>query len=134
MPKGHWDWSIPVPFSQGWKVDNLVFVGGQVSIDQNGNVIGEGDIEIQTRTTFQNITRVLDEAGATWKDVVKLNTFYVFEGPESERKAFWERMTRIRLEFLQQPGPVGTAVCVAGLAYPGLLIEAECIAIVNERR
>lgn len=131
MPKEHWDWPIPVPFSQGWKVGNLVFVGGQVSIDPEGNLIGEGDIEVQTREVFKNITKVLDEAGASWKDVVKLNTFYVYDGPESERQAFWERMTRVRLEFLPDPGPVGTAVCVAGLAIPGLLIEVECIAAVD---
>ena len=131
MPKDHWDWPIPVPFSQGWKVGNLVFVGGQVSMDTEGNVIGEDDIEVQTRVTFENITKVLEGAGASWKDVVKLNTFYVYGGPESERQAFWEKMTRVRLEFLPQPGPVGTAVCVAGLAMPGLLIEAECIAVLD---
>ena len=30
MPAGHWDWSIPVPFSQGWRCGDLVFVGGQI--------------------------------------------------------------------------------------------------------
>lgn len=41
-------------------------------------------------------------------------------------------MTRVRLEFFENPGPVGTAVRVAGFAYPDLLIEVEAIAYVPE--
>jgi 2-iminobutanoate/2-iminopropanoate deaminase len=133
MPAGHWDWSMPTPFSQGWKVGDFVFVGGQISADAQGRVIGEGDIEVQTRNVFEAITTVLREAGCTWKDVVKLNTYYVFEGEGDEITEFWERMSRIRFEYLVDPGPAATAVRVAGLAYPGLLIEAEAIAVVPPR-
>jgi len=132
MPEDHqWDWSMPVPFSQGWKVDNLVFVGGQVSADRDGNAIGVGDIEVQTRNTFENITRVLRDAGAEWSDVVKLNTYYVFDGDPADLKDYWEKMTKVRMEFLPMPGPAGTAVRVVGLAYPDLLIEVEAIAVID---
>lgn len=132
MPEDHqWDWSMPVSFSQGWKVDNTVFVGGQVSADKDGTAIGVGDIELQTRNTFENIGRVLRDAGADFSDIVKLNTYYVFDGPPEELKPFWEKMTRVRMEFLPVPGPAGTAVRVAGLAYPDLLIEVEAIAVID---
>jgi enamine deaminase RidA (YjgF/YER057c/UK114 family) len=133
MPEDHqWDWSMPVTFSQGWKVDDsIVFVGGQVSADKHGNAIGVGDIEVQTRNTFENISRVLRDAGAQWSDVVKLNTYYVFDGKPEELKDYWEKMTRVRMEFLADPGPAGTAVRVAGLAYPDLLIEVEAIAVID---
>lgn len=134
MPDVGWDWSIPVPFSQGWRVGNLVFVGGQISADKSGTVVGEGDIEVQTRNVFESITTVLSSAGAKWADVVKLNTYYVFEGDEAQSKEFWEDMTRVRLEYLPDPGPVGTAVRVSGLAYPGLLIEVEAIAVLSENQ
>ena len=110
----------------------MVFVGGQISADGNGQVVGEGDIETQTRNVFSNITKVLDAAGATWKDVVKLNTYYVFEGEGEAIREYWEKMTKVRLEFLPDPGPAATAVRVVGLAYPGLLIEAEAIAVIGE--
>jgi enamine deaminase RidA (YjgF/YER057c/UK114 family) len=87
-----------------------------------------GDIEIQTRNVFENISRVLAEAGSSWKDVIKLNTYYVYHGAEGEAQAYWEKMTRVRLEFLAYPGPAATAVRVAGLMYPDFLIEAEAIA------
>ena len=95
----------PVPLSQGWVVENLLFVGGQISADENGNAIGVGDIEVQTRNVFQNITNVLSEAGADWNDVVKLNTYYVFDGRDEELAPYWEKMTRVRMEFLRPPGP-----------------------------
>lgn len=132
MPEGHWDWSIPVPFSQGWKCGPLIFVGGQISADEHGRTIGAGDIAVQTRNVFENIRTVLAEAGAEMRHIVKFNTFYVFEGEGDEIREYWEEMTKVRLEFLKEPGPVGTAVRVSGLAYPDLLIEVEAIAYAPE--
>jgi len=134
QPEGHWDWSIPTPWTQGWRVGNMVFVGGQLSADENGNVVGEGDIELQTRNVFDNITTILEGAGATWNDVVRVNTYYCFEGKGEEVREYWEKMTRVRLEYLPDPGPVGTAVRVNGLMYDGFLIEVDCIAILPEGR
>jgi 2-iminobutanoate/2-iminopropanoate deaminase len=132
MPADHWDWSIPVPFSQGWKCGNFIFVGGQISADAQGRTIGAGDIEVQTRNVFKNIRKVLREAGADMNDVVKFNTYYHFEGDGDEIRDYWEKMTQVRLEFFEEPGPVGTAVRVAGFAYPDLLIEVEAIAYVPD--
>jgi 2-iminobutanoate/2-iminopropanoate deaminase len=122
---------VATPFSQGWRVGNLLFSGGQLSADAEGNVLGAGDIEAQTRNVYENITRVLAEGGATWSDVVKLNTYYVYDGPEADAQAFWEKMTRVRLEYITDPGPGATAVRVAGLMYPGFLIEADVIAVIT---
>lgn len=132
MPEGHWDWSIPVPFSQGWKCGPFIFVGGQISADEHGRTIGVGDIEEQTRNVFENIRTVLREAGAEMRHVVKFNTFYVYDGEGDDIREYWERMTKVRLEFFEEPGPVGTAVRVVGLAYPDLLIEVEAIAYVPD--
>jgi 2-iminobutanoate/2-iminopropanoate deaminase len=132
MPSPFWDWSIPVPLSQGWRCGPFIFVGGQISADEHGRTIGVGDIEVQTRNVFNNIRRVLNEVGADMHHIVKFNTFYVFEGQGDEIREYWEKMTAVRLEFLADPGPVGTAVRISGLAYPDLLIEVEAIAYVPE--
>ena len=131
MPKDHWDWSMPTPFSQGWRVGNLIFVGGQISADQRGRTISPGDITAQTRATFENINRVLKEAGADMTNVVKLNTYYQFDGEGPAVTDFWEQMTKVRLEYLPDPGPAGTAVRVNGFAYEDLLIEIEAIASIT---
>jgi enamine deaminase RidA (YjgF/YER057c/UK114 family) len=131
MPSEHWDWHVKVPMSQGWRLGNVIFVGGQLSLDGDGNTIGVGDIETQTRNVFENISRVLAEAGASWADVIKLNTYYVYDGDEDGAQAYWEAMTKVRMEYLCDPGPAATAVRVPGLMYGDLLIEAEVIAYVE---
>ena len=128
MPAEHWDWSIPVSFSQGWRVGDLVFVGGQISLAPDGRVVGPGDIETQTRTTFEFIRRVLREGGADDRDLVKLNTWYDFEGEGAALRDYWERMARVELERLPSPGPVDTPVRIAGLASDAILIEIDAIA------
>jgi 2-iminobutanoate/2-iminopropanoate deaminase len=128
MPAGHWDWSMPVPFSQGWMCGPLIFVGGQISADEHGVTIGAGDIAVQTRNVFENIRKVLSEVGADMRHIMKFNTFYVYDGEGDDIREYWERMTKVRLEYFDEPGPVGTAVRVMGLAYPDLLIEVEAIA------
>jgi 2-iminobutanoate/2-iminopropanoate deaminase len=136
MPTGHWDWSMPVKFSQGWAIDGAVrwiIVGGQISADEHGRTIGVGDIALQTRNVFESIKKVLAEAGGTMADVVKLNTYYVFDGRGDEIRDFWERMTKVRMEYVADLGPAATAIRVAGLAYPDLLIEVEAIAVVPAR-
>ncbi len=132
MPKGHWDWPIPVPFSQGWRVGDMVFVGGQVSADERGRPIAPNDIETQTRNVFEYIRTILREAGADMKDIVKLNTYYVDDSTGEGSREFWEKMTRVRMEYLSDPGPCGTAVKVPMLAIDGLVIEVEAIAVVGD--
>jgi enamine deaminase RidA (YjgF/YER057c/UK114 family) len=131
-PKAHWGWTMPVPMSQGWRVGNTIYVGGQMSAAGAGNILGVGDIEAQTRNVFRNIGAVLAEAGADWRHVVKLNTYYVFDGSPAAVREFWERMTRVRMEFLVPPGPAATAVRVAGLIYADALIEADVVAVLPE--
>ena len=76
--------------------------------------------------------KVLNEVGADMHHIVKFNTFYVFEGEGDEIREYWEKMTAVRLEFFEEPGPVGTAVRISGLAFPDLLIEVEAIAYAPE--
>ena len=88
MPRGHWGWRNEAwsTLSQGWRVGNLVFVGGQVALDDKGEVIAPGDIEAQTRAVYMAIDAVLQEAGARMSDVVKINSYLVtdLEGEEFE--------------------------------------------------
>ena len=119
---------MPTPFSQGWRVGDLIIVGGQISADTRGRTISPGDIAAQTRNTFENLRRVLKEAGADMTNVVKLNTYYQFDGEGPAVTESWQEMTRVRMEYLPDPGPAGTAIRVNGFAYEGLLIEVEAIA------
>ena len=52
----------PFFLSQGFKVDNLIFLSGQAAIDQQGNIIGKGDFDAQVEQTFMNVCQLLEVA------------------------------------------------------------------------
>lgn len=131
MPEGFWDWPLPTTFSQGWRVGNLVFVGGQVSQTPDGEVLHPYDMEAQIGEVFGNIRTVLRSAGAELADIVKLNTYWVHDGDDQDE--FYKYMTEIRHRYLADPGPAATAVRVAGLAVGGLVIEIEAVAVVPDQ-
>lgn len=105
-----------------------VYVAGQVAIDEDGNLVGEGDFEAQTRQVFANLVSVLHSAGAGLADLVKLG-IYVVDHDAAKLAVF----RRIRDELMGDVDPpASTLLGVDGLALPGLLIEVDAIAFVAE--
>jgi enamine deaminase RidA (YjgF/YER057c/UK114 family) len=62
-PPGHWRWNKDLPFVQGWKVGDMLFIGGQRPLDAKGRVKGRSDIEIQTDEAFRNLDTLLKAGG-----------------------------------------------------------------------
>ena len=79
-PPGHWTWTANLPFVQGWKVGDMIFAGGQRSLDQSGQVIGTGDIEIQTDEAFRNLDTMLRAGGGDRHSLMRQNTYFRFFG------------------------------------------------------
>jgi len=102
----------------------FVFVSGCIALDEQGHVVGPGDIAAQTRRSMENLQVCLEAAGATLQDVVKI-TNYVLDARE------YPKIAPVRSEFLKEPFPASTMVEVKGLIFPGLLIEVEAIAVVG---
>ncbi len=127
--EGDWGWKCPSPFSQVVEIGDQVFVSGQQALSADGEPHGVGDIAAQTRAVFENMKRSLERVGLELLDLVRLNTYYVFEGDDSDATEFWENMTRVRLEYFPDPGPAATAVRIKGLPYAGQLIQIEGIAV-----
>ena len=63
------------PYSPGTRGGDLVYTAGQVAWGSDGNMVGVGDIEKQTRQTLSNVEAVLIEGGACWDDVSKCNVY-----------------------------------------------------------
>ncbi|MGK5732136.1 RidA family protein [Streptomyces sp. URMC 124] len=106
----------------------LVAVSGQVAHDEHGRTVGAGDAEAQARQVFLNLRRCLAAAGAGFDDVVKL-TYFVTDiadlpAVRAARDAFLDPS---RL-------PASSAVQVAALFRPDLLLEVEALAVVPEDR
>jgi reactive intermediate/imine deaminase len=117
-----WTWDDGLPLAQAQQIGDAIYVSGQVAYNANGQLVGEGDMKAQTRQVFQNIQDVLAAAGARMQDIIKINTYI------TDQSKFME-MLETRKEVFGNNPPASTAVVVAGLAFPGLLIEVEAIAV-----
>jgi reactive intermediate/imine deaminase len=104
-----------------------VYVSGQMAQDAAGNLMGVGDLAAQTDQVFQNLVHVLEDNGATFDDVVKIQTFITtMDGLQASRD--------VRARYLPDEPPASTAVQVAALMAPEALIEVEVVAVVPADR
>ena len=118
-----------IPEAAKSRNEEMIYLRGQLSLSEEGEVLIPGDIAEQTRNAFRSVEAGLRRNGAGLDDLVRLNTYYVYDGPEENATMFWEAMTRVRLEFLPDPGPAATAVRVAGDGADGLVIQFEAAAL-----
>ncbi|MFD6491076.1 RidA family protein [Streptomyces sp. NPDC059944] len=103
----------------------FVAVSGQLPLDEDGQLVGEGDAGAQARQVFENLRRCLAAADATFEDVVKL-TFFVTDMAHlpAIRAARAAHLPADRL-------PAASAVQVAALVRPEFLMEIEAFAVVG---
>jgi 2-iminobutanoate/2-iminopropanoate deaminase len=113
-------------YSQGIATEGgkLLFVAGQTASDQNGNVVGKGDIKAQTKQVFANLKAVLEEAGGTLDDLVMTTTYIV------DRK-YREGYNEVRHGLYKGDPATSTLVIITGLAHPDYLIEIAGIAVLK---
>jgi enamine deaminase RidA (YjgF/YER057c/UK114 family) len=103
-----------------------VATAGQVALDGAGQLVGPDDPQAQTRQVFANLSRALAAAGASFADVIKLN-YYLTD------ITMLPAVRPIRDEYVNTARPpASTAVQVAALAMPGLMIEIEAWAICDD--
>jgi enamine deaminase RidA (YjgF/YER057c/UK114 family) len=131
---GMWHWRGEPVFSNTVAIGDQVFISGQQTLDEDGVVLNPGDVAAQTRNVFENMKSSLASLDMGLDDLVRLNTYYVFDGNDRDATAFWEDMTRVRLEYFPDPGPAATAVRAKGMPYEGQLIQIEGVALRGESR
>jgi enamine deaminase RidA (YjgF/YER057c/UK114 family) len=103
----------------------LIAVAGQVAMDEQGELVGEGDPAAQVERVFENLGRALAAAGATFVDVVK---FGIFVTDISILPVI--REVRDRHVDTGNP-PASTAVQVGALFRPGYVVEIEALAVID---
>lgn len=104
--------------------EKLVYISGQVAMDQNGNLVGKGDLRAQAEQVYKNLKLALEAAGTDFSRVVKLNTYVV-----DISQIAMLREVRDQYVNTAQP-PASTAVQVTALFQPDYLIEIEAVAII----
>lgn len=103
-----------------------IYVSGQVSVNAKAEVVGKGDFRAQVEHTFENLKTALAAAGATFRDVVKVNYYVVGLTPDHIPV-----VREIRKKYLDPDRPpASTLVGIAALVVPDWLIEIEVVAVV----
>jgi 2-iminobutanoate/2-iminopropanoate deaminase len=115
-------WEKEYGYSQAVKVENTIYVSGQVGHDDKGNIQGQGNMEIQMRQAYANIKKVLAQYGATMDNVVDEVLFVT-----DMDAAFSARIKCKHEVFSGNPVLASTIVQIQRLAFPELMVEIRCI-------
>jgi enamine deaminase RidA (YjgF/YER057c/UK114 family) len=104
--------------------NRLIFIAGQLGLDMDNKLVGApGDFRAQANKAVDNLKLALADAGATIKDVVKINNYLV---DMSHIPIFREVRDQ---HFNMAAPPASTTVAISHLARPGALFEIEAIAV-----
>jgi enamine deaminase RidA (YjgF/YER057c/UK114 family) len=105
-----------------------IYVAGQVALDQQGRLVGDGDFLAQCRQTFANVGRALAAAGADFTHVVKLTSFVTDANALADFRAARDEVLG---PALGAPPPASTLVQVAQLFRPEFMVEIEAVAVIS---
>lgn len=112
-------------YSQAVKVDNVVYLSGQIPLDPVTGTMIEGDVRIQITRVFDNLAAVAQAAGGSLKDVVKLNVFL------TDLKDF-PAVNEVMAQYFQQPYPARAAIGVASLPRASL-VEMDAVMVLTKK-
>ena len=104
----------------------LVYISGQIALDKDGKVVGNGDMKAQAEQVFKNLQTALAAAGAKFSDVVKMNS-YITDMSKAQA------VRDVRARYFGDVTPASTFVEVKGLVRPELMLEIEVIAVTSTR-
>ncbi len=120
-----WPWASKFRIAQGVRVGNTIYVSGQVAYDRNGNLVGNGDMKTQAEQTFRNVEEVLQAAGGTMRDVVKITAWLT----DMDRYAEY---AEARAAAFPDLPPASASVSSPRLVNPDLLVEIEAVAVLHQ--
>ena len=95
-------------YSQAVKTGNTVYVSGQIPLVPETMEVADGDVVVQIRQVFQNLTAVCEAAGGGLQDIVKLTVYL------TDLKDFGH-VNDVMAEFFKEPYPARAAIGVAQL-------------------
>jgi 2-iminobutanoate/2-iminopropanoate deaminase len=98
---------------------DMLFVSGVAPLDRAGRLVGD-DAPAQTRQIFENMKLILDAAGASFRDVLRV-TVYLTD--VNDRKA----INPVRQDYFGDARPASTLLEVSALAIPGMKVEIEAV-------
>jgi 2-iminobutanoate/2-iminopropanoate deaminase len=114
------------PYNQAIRASGtMIFCSGQIALDPGtGAIVGSGDVATQTRLVMENLTALLEAAGATWRDVVKTTVFLTDMNDFAEVNGIYGQY------FDEATAPARACVEVSRLP-KDVQVEIDCIAVVD---
>ena len=115
-------------YSQAIRVSagQLLYIAGQVGVDKDGNLAGDGSLAAQTRQTYENIGGILESVGATFSDVVEFTTYVV--GRQSVYPFMAARAEIFPTLYPNGDYPPNTLLVIEGLVREEFLLEIKAVA------
>jgi reactive intermediate/imine deaminase len=110
-------------YSQAVKVDNTVYISGQIPLDPASMEVVAGGIEAEITRVFDNLKAVAEASGGSLADVVKLNIFLT-------DLANFPTVNEIMAQYFQQPYPARAAIGVAALP-KGVGVEMDAVLVID---
>ena len=124
LPSGA-PWEGKVGYSRAVRTGRFIAVSGSAAIDEDGHLVGEGDMYGQARQCIEVIAAALERAGGRLSDVVRTRIFVT----DIER---WDDVGRAHREFFGAVMPATSMVQVCRLIDPRMLVEIEADAIIGD--
>jgi 2-iminobutanoate/2-iminopropanoate deaminase len=116
-------WEKEYGYAQAVRVGETIYLSGQVSHDEQGNVVGAGNMEAQMRQAYVNVRKLLGEYGATMANVVDEILFV------TDMEAAMPARGKLKDEvYGGKPDVASTIVQISRLALPEFMIEIRCTA------
>lgn len=104
-----------------------VYLSGQVAWDAEQQIVGPGDLEVQTRQALENVRTAMEAAGGRLSDVVSMR-IYIVESALAESRQISQAL---RDTFSRDQAPATTWIGVRALADPEFLIEIEAVGVID---
>jgi enamine deaminase RidA (YjgF/YER057c/UK114 family) len=120
-------WEGMAGYSRAVRIGNIIAVSGTTATDDDGNLVGEGDIHAQTLFCIRKIERALQQAGASLEDVIRTRVYLV-------RMEDWQGAAKAHSECFDHIRPANTMLQIAALIGDGYLVEVEADAVIMTER
>jgi 2-iminobutanoate/2-iminopropanoate deaminase len=112
-------------YYSGVKAGNMIFTAGRVAKNPDGSVFAPGDTRRQAEHIMECLKIILAEGGATFQDVIKVQTYYVDDSD-------WLAIHEIRQRYMGDHYPPHTGTKVENLGLLDIKLEIEVTAVVSE--
>ena len=103
-----------------------IVISGTVATDENHRTLFKGDLLAQTRYIYETVGKLLEQAGASFDDVIKTTDYIT---PQAVKD--YGKTAKIRREFFKDNYPAATGIVVHSLLAPNWLIEIEFLAVLD---